>query len=53
MCRRSLWAGENMPDYESAWTDLKAWLDTKDDYIVIPVRMVKARMNENEDLYNI
>ena len=42
-----------MNDYESTWTNLKAWLDTQTDYIVIPVGMVKSRMNEEEDLYRL
>lgn len=37
--------------YELAWDDLKAWLDTQSDYIMIPVKMVKDRMNENEDVF--
>jgi hypothetical protein len=37
--------------YELAWDELKAWLDTQAGYIMIPVKMVKDRMNENEDTY--
>ena len=40
-----------MNGYEQAWDDLKHWLDTQDDYIMIPVKMVKMRMYENEDTY--
>jgi hypothetical protein len=36
-----------------AWLDLKAWLDEKTDYIVIPVKMMKERMNENEDVFHL
>ena len=38
-------------EYENAWTDLKAWLDDQQDYIMIPVKMIKNRMSEEEDLY--
>lgn len=40
-----------MDRYDLAWDDLKDWLDTQYDYIMIPVKMVKDRMNENEDTY--
>jgi len=36
--------------YQEAWTTLKDWLETQQDYVVIPVRMVRQRMNEEEDL---
>ena len=37
--------------YELAWTELKDWLETQEDYIVIPVLKVRSKMNEMEDLY--
>lgn len=40
-----------MNGYEAAWDELKAWLDEQYKYMVIPVGMVKARMNEMEDLF--
>lgn len=42
-----------MNEYENAWTDLKAWLDDQQDYIMIPVKMIKNRMSEEEDLYHL
>jgi hypothetical protein len=38
-------------NYEAAWDELKSWLDDQQGYIVIPVAMVKARINEAEDLW--
>lgn len=40
-----------MDRYDLAWDDLKDWLDTQTGYIMIPVKMVKDRMNENEDTF--
>lgn len=39
--------------YDYAWDDLKRWLDGQQEYIMLPVKMVKYMMHELEDTYHL